>query len=372
MSVMCQKIIDAMDRLAPPHLAEAWDNIGLLVGSPVQNIERVLVGLDVTPQLLNQAIEQRVNLIITHHPLIFKALTSLRTDRYPGKLLAQLVKADIALFAAHTNLDAAAGGVSDVLAARLGLRDIRLLAPGQGERLFKLVVFVPESHVEAVRAAITAAGAGHIGNYSHCTFQTSGVGTFMPLAGTNPFIGKPGNLEYVSECRLETVLPERLGAKVVSAMLKAHPYEEVAYDLFSISGSLAGSGLGRVGVLPEPISLGELTVNVKTALGLAHIRLAGEAGQSVKVVAVCGGSGGSLLHQAKEAGTDVFITGDVKYHEAQEARELGLIIIDAGHYHTERPVVDVVVDHLKECAIRDDWAVTIGADELNEDVFRVL
>ncbi|MDR3591481.1 MAG: Nif3-like dinuclear metal center hexameric protein [Negativicutes bacterium] len=369
MSVTCGKIIDAVERLAPRHLAESWDNVGLLVGSPEQAITKILVTLDVTPELAAQAGRDGVNMIVAHHPLIFQALKSIRTDLPLGRTLAGLLKADIAVLAVHTNLDAAAGGVSAVLASRLGLTDCRPLA-GQGEKLVKLVVFVPESHAEQVRAAITAAGAGHIGNYSHCTFQTAGTGTFLPLAGTNPFSGQQGKLEYAAEFRLETILPEAVSEPVISAMLQAHPYEEVAYDLYSLNNQIVTAGLGRVGEFSEPLRLGELIGRVKAGLQLESVRFVGDADRFVKVAAVCGGAGGSLIGPAAAAGADVLVTGDVKYHEALEAHQLGLAVIDAGHFATERPAVDALVAYLKDCAATSGWAVTVDADTVSRDIFR--
>lgn len=370
MPVKCQTIIDAMEKLAPRYLAESWDNVGLLVGSPGQEITKLLIALDVTPELAARAGREGVDMIVAHHPLIFQPLKSIRIDQPLGAVLAGLLKHDIAVLAAHTNLDSAIGGVSDILAASLGLKDTRPLA-GHGEKLLKLVVFVPESHTEDVREAITRAGAGHIGNYSHCTFQTPGTGTFLPLEGTNPFIGQQGKLESVSEYRLETILPEAASRRVVGAMLRAHPYEEVAYDLYPLANKTVVAGLGRIGELSEPLSLSHIIGKVKTGLGLEHVRIAGDGSRLVKKIAVCGGAGGSLISAAAEAGADLFVTGDVKYHEAQEASQLGLTVIDAGHFATERPAMDAVAAYLSECSSRDGWDVAISTDTMNKDVFRI-
>lgn len=371
MSVKCHAIIEAMDKLAPRHLAESWDNVGLLLGSPDQAVSNILVALDVTSAIAEKARRDGVDLIIAHHPLIFKALTGIRTDLQPGKTIAILLKNDIALFAAHTNLDTAPGGVNDILASRLGLVDSRPLSPDHPEKLLKLAVFVPESHVEEVRQAIAAAGAGHIGNYSHCTFQTAGTGTFLPLDGTNPFIGKPGKLEYAPEFRLETVLPEAVSGRVISAMLKAHPYEEVAYDIYALENPAIIHGLGRVGRLAESTALTDFVDAIKKALAIQQVRVAGAIARTVCTVAVCGGAGGSLVRKAAAAGADVLVTGDVKYHEAQEARELGLVVIDAGHFATEQPVVEAVAAYLRQCADAQGWTVTINADTGSEDIFSV-
>ena len=225
MSIKCQVVIEAMEQLAPRRLAESWDNVGLLIGSPTQNINKIIVTLDVTPAVVDFAIQNSVDMIIAHHPLIFKGITNIRLDLPQGLLLSRLLKADIAVFASHTNLDITQGGVNDVLADKFKLVNTKPLTLTYTEKLFKLAVFIPRTHVEEVRSAIMNAGAGHIGNYSHCAFQTEGIGMFMPLSGTKPFLGKPGKLEYVPEYCLETIVPEGISKKVISAMLKAHPYE---------------------------------------------------------------------------------------------------------------------------------------------------
>jgi dinuclear metal center YbgI/SA1388 family protein len=359
----------ALERLAPRRLAAGWDNVGLLVGSPAQEVASLLVALDVTPQVAELAAAEGIDMIVAHHPLILKTLNAIRTDTPQGRTLATLLAAGIAVGAAHTNLDAAAGGVNDVLAARLGLTELRPLVVDGRERFLKLAVFVPESHIEEVRQAVAAAGAGHIGNYSHCTFQAPGTGTFLPLEGTKPFIGAQGRLEYAPEYRLETILPEDSAPRVIDAMLRAHPYEEVAYDLYALENPGREFGLGRVGRLTVPEPFAAFADRVKSALGLAHLRVAGPTEREVATVAVCGGSGASLLTAA--AGADVFVTGDVKYHEALEAADIGLALVDAGHFATERPVVEAVAAHLAACAADGGWNVAIKTDTLSGDVFRV-
>lgn len=370
MPVKCRTIIAAMEELAPPNLAAGWDNVGLLVGDPDREVAGVLVALDVTAELAARAAADGVGLIVTHHPPILKGLTSLRTDRPQGRMLATLLAAGVAVYAAHTNLDVADGGVNDVLAARLGLTGVRPLAVESRDQLLKLAVFVPDSHLEAVSAAIAAAGAGHIGNYSHCTFRTTGTGTFLPLAGADPFIGKPGDLERVAETRLETILPPSILPRVLAAMHGAHPYEEVAYDLYPLHNPGRPRGLGRVGGLSATEPLDVFVRRVKTALGIDAVRLAGPEGRVVKTVAVCGGSGAGLVADAAAAGADVLVTGDVRYHDALDAAALGLAVIDAGHHATERPVIDAVAAYLAACARTGGWDVAITADDNSRDVFR--
>ncbi|HWR43887.1 Nif3-like dinuclear metal center hexameric protein [Sporomusa sp.] len=369
MPVICRDIIAELEKLAPKHLAETWDNVGLLLGHPEQNIHKVIVALDVDQTLVNEAIAVGVDLIIAHHPLIFKGITSIRTDSPQGSMLAALIKAGIAVYAAHTNLDSAPGGVNDALAQKLELKEVRPLATVYQEQLHKLVIFVPSTHVEQVRKAITEAGAGHIGNYSHCTFLTHGTGTFLPLTESKPFIGEPGRLEFVDECRLETILPASLRSDVISAMLAAHPYEEVAYDEYLLLNKGSSYGLGRVGRLISPMRLDRFISHVKTALNINSVKAAGSVNALISKVAVCGGSGASLIKNAIRAGADILVTGDVKYHEAQQAVAEGLTIIDAGHFATEQPVVECVAGYLNDCAKKNLWNITIIAKNTNEDVF---
>lgn len=371
MSVKCQVIMDAMDKLAPRQLAEDWDNVGLLVGSPQQEIEKIVVALDVTVEAVELAIRQQANMIVAHHPLIFKAIKQLRTDLPLGNLLARLIKNDIAVYAAHTNLDIAEGGVNDALAAVLGLKDSEVLSTTSSEKLLKLVVYVPQTHTEAVREAITKAGAGHIGSYSHCTFQTSGVGKFLPLEGTQPFLGRIGQLETVDEVRLETIMPEKISCRVIRAMLKAHPYEEAAYDIYPLKNTGKALGLGRIGKLPDSMSLAEFAAKVKAGLQLQTVNVVGRPDKLIKKVAVCGGAGTSLISKAAFAGADVLVTGDVGYHDGQKALAAGLALIDGGHFATERVVMPWVAEYLNKCARENKWALEVIEDDCSINMFTV-
>ncbi|MEN6413345.1 MAG: Nif3-like dinuclear metal center hexameric protein [Veillonellales bacterium] len=371
MSVKCQVVMDALEKLAPRHLAESWDNVGLLLGSPSQDVHKIMTALDVTEAVVDRAIEDGVDMLVAHHPLIFKAITSIRTDLPLGRLLERLIRAGMAVFAVHTNLDIAADGVNDILARKLQLNAIQPLTVSMTEKLVKFVVYVPFTHSEAVRTAMSQAGAGHIGNYSHCAFQSEGTGTFLPLTGTNPFIGKQGTLERVPEIRLETIMPEKSSNRVIKAVLRAHPYEEVAYDLYPLLNRGTGFGLGRIGELTETVPLNDFALRVKTALDIPFVRVAGQEKQKIKKVAVCGGSGAALIYKAKMAGADVLVTGDVKYHEAQNAQNAGIAVMDAGHFGTERPVISFLAQYLNQWAVQNKWSVDICGDSVCQDVFNV-
>jgi dinuclear metal center YbgI/SA1388 family protein len=343
-----QTLIRFLEELAPKRLALEWDHVGLQLGSMQGIVNKIYVTLDVNAEALTEAIALGADFIITHHPFIFKPLTAIRTDQEKGRLIQQALQAGIRIYAAHTNLDLAFGGVNDVLAEQLGLQETKVLRVSEEEELLKLVVFVPQGHEHNVRNALSAAGAGWIGNYSHCSFYTTGTGTFMPGAAANPYLGEQGKLEKVTEVRLETILPAHLSKRVVQAMLKAHPYEEVAYDLYPLVNKGRAFGLGRVGYLQQSLVLSEFCHLVKEKLGVPFVRVTGDTDKEIHKVAVCGGSGSDLIAAAYYAGADVLVTGDLKYHEAQEAQVLGLAVIDAGHDGTERIIVPALCDYLQQ------------------------
>lgn len=369
MPVKCQTITSLIEKLSPRKLAEDWDNIGLLVGNPAGPINGVMLALDVTPEVVQEAVTLGANLIISHHPIIFRPLKNIREDNPHGRLVSDIIRNGIQVYCAHTNLDNAGEGVNQVLAQKLGLTDIQVLNPDKPEKIYKLVVFIPDTHVDAVRDAITAAGAGWIGNYSDCTFSTSGTGTFKASDNCNPFIGKPGVLERASEVRLETVIKENQIERVLRAMIKAHPYEEVAYDVYPLVNDAGKLGLGRIGRLPKPLVFREFINMVKTSLNVPVLRYGGNTEVIVKKIAVCGGSGASVIHKAVFAGADVLVTGDLKYHEAQDALSLGLAFVDAGHYATEAPVITALDNYLRKALDSEEISVPVFVSATSKDTF---
>lgn len=359
MKARVKDIAAMMEKHYPLNLAEKWDNVGLQVGSMGREVAKVVVALELDHQVLDQAWQENADLIITHHPLIFKALPNIKVDSPVGSLIRKLIMADISLYVAHTNLDSASKGVNQILAETVGLIDIeplRLRTAGSYETFYKLVVYVPLTHVDEVRAAISGAGAGSIGNYSDCTFQSPGIGTFKPGPGTQPFIGQTGKLEQVDESRLETICPEPFLKSVIEAMLQAHPYEEVAYDVFKLEKSGTMYSPGRIGRLSQAVSLGKLAEQVQSKLDLPALRLVGATEHLVQKVAVVGGSGASFIKEIAGQ-VDVLITGDLKYHEARDAAALGLAVIDAGHQATEELVVQEVCRLLKRESSQAGWQV---------------
>lgn len=368
MPAKCGAIIAMIEELSPLDLAEDWDNCGLQAGDPERVVSRVLVALDMDQSVLDEALSKGAELIVTHHPLLLKGIRQIREDRPPGRLLAGIIRAGISVYSAHTNLDSAGAGVNAVLAEKLGLTGAVALRPG-AEKYLKLVVFVPADHADTVRSAVARAGAGWIGNYSDCTFMLRGTGTFRPLEGTNPFIGSRGRLEKVDEVRLETIVPARLAGSVVKAVLAVHPYEEVAYDLYPLENRPAGTGIGRVGILEQPVPFDRFTMQVKEALRLDAVLRGGAADRLIRKVAVCGGSGGDYWPLAVAAGADVLVTGDIGYHKARDMLAAGICFIDAGHYGTERVVLPALADYLGSRCREQGMDVEVLVSEVDGDPF---
>ncbi|MDX2495518.1 MAG: Nif3-like dinuclear metal center hexameric protein [Desulfuromusa sp.] len=332
-------VIGLLNRLCPTYLAEDWDNVGLQVGNPAAEIDKILVCLDAEEIAIQEALRQGAQLIISHHPLIFRPIKRLSPTDMTGRVLFQAIKHDISVVSAHTNLDRAADGLNDWLAERLGVLGVVPLEQPTGGYFYKLVVYVPLGHEMEVRDAVFAAGAGQVGAYDHCSFNSRGTGTFRGNQETRPFIGTPGEIEKTEEVRFETIVPAPVLNKVVSRMLKVHPYEEVAYDLIPLANEHLQVGLGRVGQLKKSILLQQFADQVKEKLQLPALKLVGDLEQKISRVAVCGGTGMSMFSAAVRHGADCLVTADIKFHEAQRARAEGVALIDAGHFATEQIMV---------------------------------
>ena len=338
-----KSLIKKIENKYPLNLAYDWDNVGLLVGDFNMDAKKVLVVLEANEKVINEAIENEVDLIITHHPFIFKKINKINTSDLKGKLIHKLIKNDVALYSMHTNFDIAFDGLNDYFMELMGFEDCKILDITNNEVLYKLAVYVPTTHIKKVKEALAKSGAGHIGNYSHCSFSSEGIGDFKPLEGTNPFIGSVGEIESVEEIKIETIVPQKVLGGVISSMINAHPYEEVAYDLYKLENKGKSVGLGRVSKLKEDISLQELCNNIKEKLNMTHIRLVGDINTKISKVAVVTGSGADMVKKAQRAGAEVIITGDVKYHDAQDALDMGMCIVDCGHFDTE----DIFKDAMK-------------------------
>ncbi|WP_213818416.1 Nif3-like dinuclear metal center hexameric protein [Garciella nitratireducens] len=367
MSIKCQNVMNIIEKLAPKILAEDWDNVGLQVGDPRADIEKILICLDLTEEVLKEAIQEKANMIITHHPFIFKPLKNIRMDLSSGNIIKQLIKKEINLYTAHTNLDIAENGLNDMLAEKLSLKYIETLFPIRQEKLFKIVVFVPKGYEDKIRDAMGKQGAGWIGNYSNCTFQTLGTGTFKPLNGTNPFIGSMGKIEKVEEVRIETIVTQKNIFKTLNAIIKVHPYEEVAYDIYPLENQGKKYGLGRIGEYEQFISYEEFLSILKSTLKIKHLRIAGVRKEFIKKVALCTGSGAEYMNRAAMLGADIFITGDLKYHEAQQAKNLNMTVIDAGHFATESIVMEGLKKYLDKEFIGMKKNIDIIVSKVNRD-----
>lgn len=364
------EIIQLFEQFSPKAYAMEGDKIGLQIGRLNKPVDKVLIALDVLEEVVDEAIRENAQLIIAHHPLIYRPLQKITTDRPVGRIIEKLIKHDIAVYAAHTNLDVAVGGVNDLLAEALGLTKTEVLVPTFEVKLKKLVVFVPKESATAVKDALGNAGAGAIGNYSHCAFSANGVGQFLPGNETNPHIGTRGKLEEVDEVRIETVFPENLEKKILSAMLKAHPYEEVAYDIYPLDNKGEILGLGRVGYVDE-MTLGEFAEHVKKSLDVPCVRVVGDVNTLVKKVAVLGGDGNKYFMSAKYKGADVYVTGDLYYHVAHDAMMEGLNIIDPGH-NVEKVMKDGVVRVLSKLCEEKGLSVSFISSKPNTDPFQFL
>ncbi|WP_274651891.1 Nif3-like dinuclear metal center hexameric protein [Paenibacillus humicola] len=366
-----QTVVQMMEQLAPKHIAVENDKIGLQLGSLQKEIRTVLVALDVTDEVADEAIALGADLIVAHHAIIFRPLAKIDTSTYAGKLYEKLIKHDIAVYISHTNLDVADGGINDWMADLLGIapEGRASLEDVHTDQLYKLAVFVPKSHHEQVLEAIWKAGAGGIGGYSCCSFNTEGIGTFRPGEGANPFIGEAGKLERVEEVRIETVVPQSAHRKVVQAMLKAHPYEEVAYDLIPMDLKGRAFGLGRTGRLTQPAKLGELAERVKRAFDVPFVRLVGDPERDIRKAAVLGGSGAKYVRHALYAGADVLVTGDIDYHTAHDALAAGLAIIDPGH-NVEKIMKPRVAEWLSRELAQRKYATKAVPSSLDTEVFR--
>ncbi|OEH93718.1 Nif3-like dinuclear metal center hexameric protein [Bacillus solimangrovi] len=364
-----QEIIQAFEQFSPKSLAVEGDKIGLQVGTLNKRVRKVMVALDVLDEVVDEAIEEGVDLIIAHHPLIFRPIKKLIIDQGQGKIITKLIKHDIAVYAAHTNLDVTNGGVNDLMADALGLIDTEVLVPTYEDELKKFIVFVPEDHAQIIREVLGTAGAGHIGNYSHCTYNTNGMGTFLPGEQTDPFIGTKGKIEEVNEVKIETIVPRSKIKAVVSAMLKAHPYEEPAYDILPLENKGQVLGLGRIGLLQEPMTLSDFAKHVKQSFDVKGVRVVGSLDSIVKKVAVLGGDGNKYWQSAKFKGADVYVTGDMYYHVAHDAMMENLNIVDPGH-NVEKVMKEGVRNILQTFIEEKKYETLITTSKLNTDPFQ--
>ncbi len=341
-----KEMTDSLELLAPPAYQEGYDNSGLIVGEPDTDLTGVLLSLDCTEKVIEEAIRKGCNLVVAHHPIVFKGLKRLNGKSYVERTVIKAVQNNVAIYAIHTNLDHVPNGVNSMIATRLGLQNVKILAPKR-QTLLKLTFFVPRQNADQVLVSLYAAGAGKIGNYAECSFQTSGEGTFRPLTGADPYTGKVGDLAQEAEQRVELMFPAHLERKVLQAMRQSHPYEEIAYYLQVLENENQEVGAGAVGELPEAMSWAEFLAHLKKSMAVSVIKHTASAKKTIRRVAVCGGSGSFLLPNALSAQADAFVTADFKYHEFFDA-ENQIMICDIGHYESEVHTKQLLHDYLSK------------------------
>jgi dinuclear metal center YbgI/SA1388 family protein len=339
------EIIELLDELAPPSYQESYDNAGLITGNASSECTGIICTLDAIEDVIEEAISKGCNLVVAHHPIIFKGLKKITGKNYVEQTIITAIKNDIAIYAIHTNLDNLLQGVNGKMADKLGLQNRKVLLHRENN-LMKLYTYVPQENAEKVRDAIFKAGGGQIGNYSECSFNIKGTGTFKPGEGTNPHIGDVGKREETNEEKIEVIFPAYLREKLVNAMTDAHPYEEVAYDVIALGNYFQEVGSGLVGEFPQPLDEIEFLQLIKQQFGLSVIKHTQLLSRKVKKVAVCGGAGSFLIKNALAAKADFYITADVKYHEFFDA-ENKMVIADIGHWESEQFTIDLLHDVLR-------------------------
>ncbi|MFC7406027.1 Nif3-like dinuclear metal center hexameric protein [Georgenia alba] len=368
-------LLSVLERHYPPGTAEDWDAVGLVAGDPAQPVRKVLLAVDPVEDVAREALEMGADLLVTHHPLYLRGTSSVAATNPKGRVVHDLVRGGCALYTAHTNADAAEGGVSQALADLLGLVDVRPVAPLPADALDTLVTFVPHEATTDVVDALAAAGAGRLGEYERAAFVAPGTGTFRPLAGANPTIGSVGRTEEVSEDRIEMVLPRARRSAVVQALRAAHPYEEPAFSLLAQADPGAATGTGRIGRLAEPVTLREFAARVADALPATPqgIRVGGELDAVVSTAAVCGGSGDSLLGRVRALGADVYVTADLRHHPASEHLSGGRpFLVDATHWASEWPWLPRAADLLRTAAEARDARLDVHVSTLVTDPWELV
>ena len=340
------EILSFLETVAPRSLQESYDNAGLLVGNKEKDCSGILISLDVTEAIIEEAIQKNCNLIIAHHPIIFRGIKKLTGNNYVERTIILAIKNEVAIYAIHTNLDNVLHGVNKKIAEKLNLQNCRVLQPKEGS-LKKLVTFAPQKNADEVRNALFEAGAGAIGNYSECSFTVEGKGSFKPLEGSDPYIGKIGERHVEEETRIEVIFPEFLESELIKSLQSAHPYEEVAYDIYPLSNRRNDVGSGLIGELEEKTAAQHFLNILKEKFKIPAIKHTKIVNPEIKKVALCGGAGFFLLSNAISAGADIFITSDVKYHEYFDA-DSRILLADIGHYESEQFTIELIAEILQK------------------------
>jgi len=365
-------IIEVMELSAPTWLAEEWDNVGLQIGDKNWPVQTIWIALDPTPDVVKDACRNGVDLLITHHPLIFRPLKSINFSKPLGSIIQMASQHQLAIFSAHTNFDNATDGLNDVLARRLGLRNLKVLGHAKKDEMFKLVVYVPVAYEQEVITSFFETKAGQIGSYSCCSFRSKGKGTFKPGSMSKPFSGKIGEISHTDEIRVETVVRKSDLNGVIDHVRKNHPYETMAYDVYPLLTSEDTQGSGRIGKLDNSMNLMSFAKLIKTKLGLDYIKVAGNPDLIIDTVAVCSGSGSSFLNHFVTSGAQVYVSGDLGYHDARTIEAASLGLIDIGHFTSEHLIVDVLALRLDKILSETGIDVKIEAYKLEKEPFMIL
>ncbi|MBI5788763.1 MAG: Nif3-like dinuclear metal center hexameric protein [Candidatus Schekmanbacteria bacterium] len=368
MAVPLPQLIRYVEQIAPMYWAQEWDKVGLQIGDREGQISSLSVTLDVSPGAVSHAAQIGAQLIIAHHPLIFTPIDNLTRQEPSSLLLKQIIQNNLNIYITHTNFDACVLGGSNLVADLLGLKNRKVLSPVK-EKTYKLVVFVPADQAEILRKAIGDTGAGVIGDYSYCAFQTSGRGFFQAAVSSHPFVGQAGEMNSLAEVRLETIVPQAVIPSVLQAIKDNHPYQEPAYDLYPLHNPGTKTGLGVIGDLPQPHILPDLAKILTDKLKLNGLRWVGQSQQEIKQVAICSGSGGDLIKQAKNSGAQLFISGDFKYHQARQAQMLDLALMDIGHFACENQAMATLAENLKGWSDKEGLGVKVEFYQGDNDPF---
>lgn len=378
MKARVRDIIKVMQSIAPHYLTEEWDNVGLQVGEKDWAVKNIWIALDPLEEVVEAACKKGIDLLITHHPMIFKPLKCIDLSTTAGSIINMAICNQMAIFSAHTNLDKARGGINDILADMIGLNNLTVLNKPIETEKFKLVIYVPLEHEKRVFEAFFESGEGRIGNYTCCTFRNHGKGTFKPGSGSKPFIGKIGEIFHTDESRIELVVKKDNLKQLIDNIRKHHPYETLAYDIYPlfepgfVSETESSEGLGRIGETNGKVSLLSLAKNIKEKLGLKYIKIAGRPDLTIDKVAVCSGSGSSLMEDFLASDAEVYISGDLGYHNARTAEAAGRGLIDIGHFESEHIVVKNLTEKLDKILTEAGFDVGIKACDMESDPFMIL
>ena len=372
MAVYVSDIIKIVEEIAPLRLAEKWDNSGLQVGDKDSEVRKVVLALDPSEDVVAFACSVNADMLITHHPLIFKPLKTIDFATPAGRIIKMAMENRLAIYSAHTNFDSAGEGLNEILASRLGLKEVAVLCKPDVTETYKLVFYVPTEQKNKLLKVLFETTAGIIGDYTCCSFLSEGNGTYKPGGASQPFRGTPGKIECADEVRIETIVAKNNIEKVVSQLRAQHPYETMPYDIYPLIGIEAVNGLGRVGLLQEPLTLQAFSEHVKKVLGIGYLKIAGNKDMIVKKVALCTGSGASLMNDFFASGADVYVSGDLHFHDALMVEEKGLGLVDAGHFALEILIAESLTKTLHELCLAKEYPVEFIACPIEKDPFTLI